>query len=90
MFTSAKVVLDEFRKCLALRRRQNPETFGQFNSPSSGVMITLGAIHLCEKVSVYGVGEITMKGSPYQVCKTAEELHCALLLLMWRSASDYV
>eukprot|EP00873_Tetraselmis_striata_P002620 jgi/Tetstr1/422884/TSEL_001296.t1 len=69
IFRYVKTALDEFRRCLALRQGADPRTWGRFRSPSSGVMITMGAMHLCQRVSVYGIGESMMKGSPYQYYK---------------------
>mmetsp|Transcript_7930 Transcript_7930/g.20397 ORF Transcript_7930/g.20397 Transcript_7930/m.20397 type:complete len:238 (-) Transcript_7930:292-1005(-) len=66
MFDYAKRALEEFRKCFSVRRGKDPRTTGLFHSPSSGIIITLGAIHLCDKVSVYGVAEDVHVNAPYQ------------------------
>eukprot|EP00873_Tetraselmis_striata_P013561 jgi/Tetstr1/433825/TSEL_023011.t1 len=52
MYHYDKGALGEFRRCLALRRGKDPHNWGRFRSPSSGVVITLGAIHLCKRASV--------------------------------------
>lgn len=67
MFDYAKRALEEFRKCFSVRRGKDPRTTGLFHSPSSGIIITLGAIHLCDKVSVYGIAEDVHVNAPYQV-----------------------
>eukprot|EP00873_Tetraselmis_striata_P002621 jgi/Tetstr1/422885/TSEL_001297.t1 len=69
IFEYAKTALGEFRQCLAVRRGADPAKWGLFGTPSTGVLLTMGAIHLCQRVSVYGIGESTMKGSPYQYFK---------------------
>ena len=63
MFAYSNDVMSIFRKCLEMRDAE----VGGFKSATSGLMAVMIALHMCEHVSVFGIGEAPLQdGTPYQ------------------------
>jgi len=58
-----KAVMDSFSKCMQLNTGKADSGMG---TPTSGLLLTLAAIHLCDHVTVYGVGDSCTRRAPYQ------------------------
>ena len=65
MFHHANKLLSVHKECLDLRGHE--VAANGFKSATSGFMTLLLAIHLCDKVTVFGLGEAPMDNAPYQV-----------------------
>mmetsp|Transcript_2009 Transcript_2009/g.5073 ORF Transcript_2009/g.5073 Transcript_2009/m.5073 type:complete len:501 (+) Transcript_2009:128-1630(+) len=63
IFSYANNLLDTYRQCASKRRK-----VGDFTSATSGLMTTVLSMHLCDHVTVYGIGDTSLarKNIPYQ------------------------
>lgn len=63
VFDYANNLLDTYRQCANMRKRT-----GDFTSSTSGMMATVLSLHLCEHVTIYGVGDTSLAkpNIPYQ------------------------
>jgi len=62
MFSYANALMQVYKHCADLRGLET----GDFKSATSGLMVVLIAMHLCDYVAVFGVGEPSFAGVPYQ------------------------
>ena len=63
MFQYSNGLVSAYKQCLDMRGEET----GFFKSSTSGLMASLIAMHVCDHVTVFGIGEPPLDGSQYQV-----------------------